>query len=238
GRGWSVAGASMRTLVLGVRIGLAGCARAPSGAPAAPITVTVSPPVEREVADSTEFTARTAAVDSVEVRAHVWGYLDKVNFKEGDLVKKGDVLFELDSRPYEALLNQAKAKVRQDEAQLGFDDAEYQRNLRLTGAAAVSRTDLEKSAAAREGGNANIEAHKALVRQRELDLEYTRVQAPVSGRVSRYLVTVGNLIQAGDQGGGTVLTTIVSIDPIYAYFDVDERTVLRVREMIRAGKMK
>src|SRR5262249_10622630 len=120
----------MRILLLGFCVGLAGCAGAPSGAPGPPPTpVTISRPVERDVTDYADFTARTPAVDSVEVRAHVWGYLGKVNIKEGDLVKKGDVLFELDPRPYEALLNQAKAKVRQDEAQLSYDEAEYQRNL-------------------------------------------------------------------------------------------------------------
>src|SRR5712672_324311 len=102
----------MRNLLLGLCIGLAGCAQAPSEVPeAAPIPVTVSHPVERYVTDYADFTARTAAVDSVEVRAHVWGYLDKVNFKEGALVQKGDILFEIDPRTYEAVLNQAKAKV-------------------------------------------------------------------------------------------------------------------------------
>src|SRR6266404_5818809 len=126
---------------------MAGCAPAPS-APGGPATipVTVSYPVERDVTDYADFTARIAAVDSVEVRAHVWGYLEKVNFKEGDLVKQGDVLFELDPRPYEALLNQAKAKVRQDEAQLAYDEAEYQRNLRLVRTGAVSQSDLDKTA--------------------------------------------------------------------------------------------
>src|SRR5258707_8838779 len=116
-------------LVLGFCLGLMGCARAPSEAPpAAPVTATVSYPVERDVTDYADFTARIAAVDSVEVRAHAWGYLDKVNFKEGALVKKGDVLFELDPRTYKAQLNQAKAKVAQDEAQLKYDEAENQRN--------------------------------------------------------------------------------------------------------------
>src|SRR6266699_1914718 len=141
----------MRILVLGLGVVLAGCAGAPSGTPVPPPTpVTVSQPVEQYVTDYADFTARTAAVDSVEVRAHVWGYLDKVNFKEGALVKKGDVLFELDRRPYEAVLNQAKAKVAQDEAQLKFDDAEYRRNLSLVADRAVSRTDLDKSLAARD----------------------------------------------------------------------------------------
>ncbi|HJZ55462.1 MAG TPA: efflux RND transporter periplasmic adaptor subunit [Gemmataceae bacterium] len=227
----------MRTLVLGVCIGLAGCARAPSGSPAAaPTPVTVCYPLEREVTDYADFTARTAAVDSVDVRAHVWGYLQKVNFREGDLVKEGDVLFEIDPRPYEALLNQAKAKVRQDEAQLEFDEAEYQRNLTSYNRGASSKSDLDKARAARDVDLANIAADRALVASRQLDLDYTKVLAPVGGRVSRYVVTVGNLVQAGDQNGGTLLTTIVSVDPMYAYFDVDEYTALRVRQLAREGK--
>jgi RND family efflux transporter MFP subunit len=192
--------------------------------------------VEQYVTNYADFTARTAAVDSVEVRAHVWGYLDKVNFKEGALVKKGDVLFELDPRPYQALLDQAKGKVRQDEAQLSYDEAEYQRNVRLIGSGATTRSDLDKTSAARGVDRANIAADRATVASRQLDLEYTRVIAPVSGRVSRYVVTVGNLIQSGDQNGGTLLTTIVSVDPMYAYFDVDEYTALRVRQLVREGK--
>ena len=227
----------MRLLVLGLCVVLAGCAGAPSGAPVPPPTpVSVSYPIERYVTDYADFTARTAAVDSVEVRAHAWGYLDKVNFTEGALAQKGDILFELDPRPYEALLNQAKAKVRQDEAQLSYDEAEYQRNLKLVRTGAVSPSDLDKTAAAAGVDKANIAADKALVRSRELDLEYTKVIAPVSGRVSRYVVTVGNLIQSGDQNGGTLLTTLVSVDPMYAYFDVDEYTALRVRQLIREGK--
>src|SRR5207247_4312788 len=101
---------------------------------------------------------------------------------------------------------------------------------------AVSQSELDKSAAARGVDIANVAADKAAVASRQLDLEYTKVTAPVSGRVSRYVVTVGNLIQSGDQGGGTLLTTIVSVDPMYAYFDVDEHTVLRVRQFIREGK--
>jgi RND family efflux transporter MFP subunit len=215
----------------------AGCARQQPQAPVDELpTVSVSPAVQREITDYAEFTGRLAAVDSVEVRAHVWGYLEKVNFKEGAIVNRGDVLFELDSRPYEALLEQAKAKVAQDQAQFAYDDTENQRNLTLVGKGAVSKSDLDKTTAARNIDLANIAADKAAVRQRELDLEYTKVRAPVTGRISRYNVTVGNLIQSGDQAGGTLLTTIVSVDPIYAYFDVDENTVLRVIRLIREGK--
>jgi RND family efflux transporter MFP subunit len=214
-----------------------GCANQPPPAAPPPPSVSVAYPVEREVTDYADYTGRTAAVDSVEVRSHVWGYLEKVNFKEGALVKKGDVLFELDARPYEALLEQAKAKVKQDEAQLEFDEAEYQRNLKLAPTGAVAKSDLDKAAAARGVDIANIAADKAAVAARELDVGYTKVIAPVSGRASRYVVTVGNLIQAGDQGGGTLLTTIVSVDPMYVYFDADEYAVLRIRRLIREGKL-
>src|SRR5438067_8601584 len=172
-------------------LALTGCNRAQSEvAQTAPMAIPVSYPVEREITDYADYTGRTAAVDSVEVRAHVWGYLEKVNFKEGAIVHKGDVLFELDPRPYQALLDQAKAKVAQDEAQLSYDEAEYQRNLNLVRSKAVPQSDLDKTTAARGVDLANIAADKAVVASRQLDLEYTQVKAPVSGRVSRYVVTV------------------------------------------------
>jgi RND family efflux transporter MFP subunit len=224
-------------LLLGLCLGTAGCSGAPAKAPAAPpVSVPVSYAVEREVADYADFTARTAAVDSVEVRAHVWGYLDKVNFKEGALVKKGDVLFEIDPRPYQALLDQAKGKVLEDQAQLAYHEADYRRYQELIDIGGVSKSDLDRVKAARGVDLANIAADQALVASRQLDLDYTKVTAPVSGRVSRYVVTVGNLIQSGDQNGGTLLTTLVSVDPMYAYFDVDEHTALRVRQLVREGK--
>lgn len=214
-------------------LGLAGCARAPVEGPKTPTKVVVSYPIEREVTAYAGFTARLAAVDCVEVRAHVWGYLQKVNFKEGSLVKKGDVLFEIDPRPYQAILDQARAKVRQDEAQLTSDEAEYRCAEQLIGANAISQSDFDKTAAARNVDLANIAADKALVASRELDLQYTKIAAPISGRVSRYLVTVGNLIQSAEQANVTLLTTIVSVDPIYAYFDVDEATIQHLRQCIR-----
>src|ERR1700722_2964798 len=142
----------------GVCLVAAGCTRAHKESAAAPVSVPVSRPVERYVTDHADFTARIAAVDSVQVKAHVWGYLQKVNFKEGALVKKGHVLFELDPRPYQALLDQAKAKVRQDKAQLAFDEAEYQRNLQLYQKSAAPRSHLDKAAALRDIDLANIEA--------------------------------------------------------------------------------
>jgi RND family efflux transporter MFP subunit len=164
--------------------------------------------------------------------------LDKVNFEEGALVKKGDVLFELDARPYRAALNQAEGNLASLEARLTRLDAEQARARRLVGPGAISREEYEKIAGDRGEAAASLDALRAAVHQAKLDLEYTKIIAPISGRVSRYLVTQGNLIQSGQNGGGTVLTTIVSVDPMYAHFDVDERTVLRVRQLIREGKAK
>jgi RND family efflux transporter MFP subunit len=226
-------------LVLGFCLGLAGCTPAPSGAPApAPPSVAVSYAVERDVTDYKDFTGRTAAVESVDVRARVWGYLDRVNFKEGALVKKGDVLFEIDSRTYQAALQQAEGNLASLEARLKRLDADFGRAEQLVGKGAMSREERDRIAGDRAETAASIRGLQAAVGRAKLDLAFTKVTAPVSGRVSRYNVTVGNLVQSGDQGGGTVLTTIVSVDPVYVYFDVDERTVQRIRQLIREGKAK
>jgi RND family efflux transporter MFP subunit len=226
-------------MVLGLCLGATGCVRAPAAAPTtAPISVMVSNPVERDVTDYAEFPAHITAVNSVDVRALVSGYLNKLNFKEGALVKQGDVLFELDARPYQAALDQAKAKLRSDEAQLRFDEAEHVRDRNLFNRGALSQADLDRATAARDKDLASIASDKAQMAAYELDLIYARLAAPISGRISRYYVTVGNLVQAGTQGGGTLLTTIVSVDPIYAYFDMDEGTVQRLRRSAREGRAK
>ncbi len=225
-------------LVLGLCLALAGCARAPSEAPAAaPPPVTVSYPVEREVTDYADFTARTAAVDSVELRARVSGYLDKVPFKEGALVKKGDVLFEIDPRTYQAVLQSTEGNLASLEARLKRLEADVERGRQLRGTG-LSKEEYDKRVGDRAEAVASRESLKAAVERARLDVGFTKVAAPVSGRVSRYHVTVGNLVQAGDLTGGTLLTTIVSVDPMYAYFDVDEHTMLRVKQLIREGKLK
>jgi RND family efflux transporter MFP subunit len=225
-------------LAMGLAIGLAGCARAPSTVPAEAIPVSVSRPVEEYVTDYAVFTGWTAAVDSVELRARVWGYLDKVKFQEGALVNKGDVLFEIEPHTYQAALDQAHGNVLQMEARLTRLNADVARAERLSGKGAMSREEYDRTVGDRGEAAGSLAAYRAAVDRAQLDLEYTRVIAPISGRASRYVVTAGNLVQAGDQGGGTLLTTIVSVDPMYAYFDVDEHTVLRVRKLIREGKAK
>jgi RND family efflux transporter MFP subunit len=226
-------------LILGFCLALTGCGRDPSEAPAAaPTPVTVSYPVERDVTDYADYTARTAAVDSVEVRARVWGYLDKVNFKEGALVKKEDVLFEIDPRIYQAALDQAEGNCASLDARLKRLEADLKRAQRLVGTGAMSQEDYDKIVGDRGEAVASLQASRAALNRAKLDLEYTKVTAPVNGRVGRKIVTEGNLVQSGDQAGGTLLTTIVSVDPMYAYFDVDEQTVLRVRQLIREGKAK
>jgi RND family efflux transporter MFP subunit len=229
----------MRILLLGLCLGLAGCARVPSGAPeAAPTPVTVSRPVERDVTDSADFTGRTAAVDSVEVRARVWGYLDKVNFKEGALVKKGDVLFQIDPRVYQADLERGQGTVAQYEARVRRLERDYRRAKNLLARGAIGQEEYDRYESDYRESAANLDVARANRDLAALNMGYTKVTAPVSGRVSRYVVTIGNLIQSGDQNGGTLLTTLVSVDPMYAYFDMDERTVLRVRQLIREGKAK
>jgi RND family efflux transporter MFP subunit len=222
-------------LALGFSLALAGCAPPPDAAAFPPPGVSVSPALEREVEDFNTFTGRTAAVDSVKVQAHVWGYLKKINFKEGDEVQKDDVLFEIDPRTYQAALDQSKANLTLQEAQRRYNASDYRRNVTLRARDAVSQDDLEKSRAALETSEAAVEAARAAVATCELDVEFTKVRAPVAGRVSRALVTEGNLIQSG-QNGGTVLTTIVSQDPVYAYFDVDDLTFLEVSRLAREGK--
>ncbi len=227
------------TLVLGVCLNVAGCGRAPVEGPApAPMPVAVSYPVERDVTDYADFTGRTAAVDSVEVRARVSGYLDKVNFKEGALVKKDDKLFEIDLRPYRAELERARGTVAQFEARVHRLERDYQRAKSLIVRGAVGQEEFDRYEGDYRESVANLDVAKANRDLAALNVEYAKVIAPVSGRVSRYVVTVGNLIQSGDQNSGTLLTTIVSVDPMYAYFDVDERTVLRIRQLIREGKAK
>ncbi len=224
-------------LVFGLFIALAGCTTAPLDPPAAALdSVTVSYPVQRKVTDYAEFTARTAAVDSVEVRARVWGYLKKVNFKEGAIVKKGDVLFELDPGPYQAEKDRCLANLALAKAHMTRTLADFKRAGDLLPKRAIAQSDYDLAKGNYDEAVAAVKVAEATLNTAELNLGFTRITAPVSGRVSRYMVTVGNLIQSGDQANVTLLTTIVSVDPMYAYFDVDERIAQRVRQWLRNEK--
>jgi RND family efflux transporter MFP subunit len=217
-------------------LALAGCA---GGAPQAPEppppSVTVSYPLEREVVDHVELTGRTAAVESVQVRARVWGHLEKINFQEGAEVRKGDLLFLIDQRPYRAALKRAEADVEQGEARSNRIRSDQARARTLLGSRSISREEFDKTSGDLLESQAMVRGAKSALEAARLNLEYTEVRAPVAGQVGRAMVTVGNMVTSGETGG-TLLTTIVSLDPMYAYFDVDEMTYLQVRRMLRGGK--
>ncbi|NOT55127.1 MAG: efflux RND transporter periplasmic adaptor subunit [Deltaproteobacteria bacterium] len=228
---------SLRSLAFGllsvIISGIAGCAQPPPPPPAfPPLVVTVSQPVEREVIDHDEYTGRTAAVEEVEVRARVSGYLIKVNFTEGAEVRKGDLLYRIDPRPFQATLDATKGQVAQWEAKRARAEADVARNQRLLPKGAASQKDLDTATSDLGEARAAIQSAQAVIEQATLSLEFTRVTAPISGRISRTAITEGNLVTADS----TLLTTIVSVHPMYAYFDVDERSMLRYQQLTRERK--
>jgi multidrug efflux system membrane fusion protein len=225
-------------LGLAVAIVLAGCTRpAPQVAPAEPPAVPVSQPVQREVTDYVDFTGRTEAKDAVDIRPRVTGYLTKVAFTEGKDVKTGDLLFEIDPRPYKAQLDQALGQVNLYQAQLQLAKTTYARDqaiARAGGAGAVSQQQLDQDQAAVDEAEARVKAFQASLEVYRLNLEFTQVKSPINGQASRYYLTVGNLVNQ-DQ---TLLTTVVSLDPMYAYFDMDEPTLLRIKRAVNEGRIK
>ena len=227
--------------IAGVAVGfaaLAACSKGPQVASLPPPEVAVGPPIEQAAVEYFSTTGRTAAVEEVDVRARVGGYLVKVNFQDGRDVKAGDVLFEIDPRPYQADVMRAEGDVAKWQAQLRKADADVARNTRLLPKGAASERDLETSIAAKESSQAEIMSAKARLTDAKLNLEFASIVAPIDGRASRTSVTKGNLIQPIGQSGSAPLTTLVRMDPIYVYFDVDERTILRVRERDRGqGKL-
>jgi multidrug efflux system membrane fusion protein len=222
-------------LVPAFAAGIVGCSHAPP--PVAPPeipTVPVSRPVQRWVTDYLDFTGRTDAVEAVDVRPRVTGYLTKVAFKEGAEVKKGDILFEIDPRPYQAQLDQALGQLGLAQAQLKLAKANYQRDLAVASKGFETAQDLDRDAAAVEQATALQKAYQGLVDVYKLNVEYTKVRSPIDGQASRYYLTPGNLVNQ-DQ---TLLTTVVSLDPMYLYFELDEPTLLQVRKAIDEGKIQ
>jgi RND family efflux transporter MFP subunit len=221
-------------------LALAGCSKqAPGAMKPAPATVVVSNPLARKVTDYAVFTGRTEAVKAVEIRARVDGYLIQMPFKEGADVKKGDLLFQIDPRPYQAAYDQAAAQVALCKARLTQADADFARTVELGKTpGAISKQDVDRFAALKGEAAAQLAAAEATAASAQLNLEFTNVVSPIDGMVSRYYVTEGNLVQSGQMGGGTLLTKVVSIDPMYVVFHVDEQTLLYARRLIREGKAK
>jgi len=218
----------------------AGCHRAAAPKMNKVIEVVVTTPITDEVTDYQDFTGRMDALKTVDIRSRVSGYIDKAPFKEGDIVKEGDLLFQIDPRPYQAELNQAEANIKQAEADAALQTKREERGRRLIGSAAIGPEEYDQLVAARDKAIATVGSMKAARDRAKLNLEFTHVVVPplrddagrpLSGRISRRQVDPGNLVNA-DQ---TILTTLVSIDPMYAYFDVDERTYLELAALTTAG---
>jgi RND family efflux transporter MFP subunit len=204
---------------------LLGCTDKPP-APPPPPAVTVAPILERDVSEWDEFSGRLEAVDQVEIRPRVSGYIKRVAFTEGREVRKGEVLFEIDPRPYQADLERAQAQLDQARTAAELAGREVGRAEKLVNVQAISREEFESRTSAQANGSAAVRAAEAAVETARLNIGWTRVRSPIAGRVSRAEVTEGNLVQAGPPDA-TLLTTVVSLDSMYLYFDSDEQTYLR-----------
>ena len=196
--------------------------------------VTVAEVPEREITEWDEFTGRLEAVDQVEIRPRVSGYIKRVAFAEGSEVKKGEVLFEIDPRPYEAELARVVAELESARSAAALAKSEMHRAGKLVDMQAISREEFDSRTSAEVQGGAQVRAAEAAVRTARLNLEWTRVRSPIAGRVSNAQVTAGNLVEAGPPTA-TLLTTVVSLDSMYLYFDSDEQTYLRYADRARSS---
>lgn len=214
----------------------AACARA-EAQPAAPPPqkVTVATVIEQPVTEWDEFTGHLEAVDTVAVRPRVSGYVSNTTFSEGAVVTRGDVLFQIDARPFQAEVDRLRAERGRAEAVVDRAASELQRAERLRAENAMSREEFDRRSAFARESTAQVAAISAALAAAELNLEFTRVTAPITGRVGRAIVTEGNLVSSGP-GEATLLTTIVSIDPIHAHFDADESIFLKYVELARQGR--
>jgi RND family efflux transporter MFP subunit len=212
-------------------LSLGACGPKPAAQAPGPMPATVATPLQERVVDWDDFVGRFEAPQRVEVRARTGGYLQGVHFRDGQTVRKGELLFTLDARPAQALLASARAQLAQAEAARGLARTELSRSQALLAATAISREDFESRTANLAQADATVQAAQAAVRARDLDVEFTRVTAPISGVVSQRNVDVGNLI-AGGSSAGDILTTIVSTSPIHFAFEASEAVMLKYR---RAG---
>ncbi len=223
---------SMSRVVLGALFLVSGC-RVAYTAPAAPLpAVTVAEVEEHKVAEWDEFIGRFEAVDSVEIRPRVSGTVDRVLFREGKEVRKGDLLFQIDPRPYRAAAARAQAELAQARSAATLATRSLDRSKHLIAADATTRAELDSRTAGSEGADAAVGAAEAALTTARLNLGWTEVRSPIRGRVGRAEITTGNLVQAG----ASRLTTVVSLDPIFVYFDADERSYLKMVAHQRMSK--
>jgi RND family efflux transporter MFP subunit len=197
-----------------------------------PAEVTVAPAVAKGVADQDEFTGHFESVDAVEIRPRVSGFVQRVAFTEGAIVRRGDPLFYIDARPYQADVDRAAADLERAKTRAQLAQGEQERAQRLVATQAISREELDARSSSKAEGDAAVRAAEAALETAKLNLEWTVVRAPITGRVSRAAVTPGNLVQAGPPSA-TLLTTIVSLDPMYVYFDSDEQAYLKYVNAMR-----
>lgn len=229
----------VRVAAFAAVIALAACGeRQQQGEAPPPPAVTVAKPVLREIVDHDEYVGRFTAVNSVEIRARVSGYLEKVHFKDGQLVKEGDLLFAIDRRPFENTLAQARASLTQAKASFAFAEADLGRGQQLLRERTIAEQNYEQRLQAKRTAEASVAASEALVRQAELDLEFTALRAPVSGHIGDRRVSPGNLVTGGATGNTTLLATIVSTDPIHFEFTFDEASFLRYERLAKNGNGK
>ena len=213
---------------------LGGCDSKPiAGAPPPP-SVTVALPLEKTITEWDEYTGRFTAVETVEVRARVSGFIDSIHFKEGQVVKQGDLLFTIDPRPYTFAVEQAKADVERAKAKLQIASLDVQRASPLVRSQAVTEREFDTRRSTERDAAAQVASLEAALKQAELNLDWTQVRAPIAGRISDKRVDAGNLI-AGGQAGATLLTVIVSIDPIHFVFDGSEADFLRYMRLSASG---
>src|ERR1700723_4017368 len=215
---------------------LAGCGeKPPPPAAAAPPPVTVAQPTKRTVTDWDEFTGRFEAVEEVQVRARVGGFVTSVEFRDGAFVKTGDLLYIIDPRPFEAVAEQADGQLSDARAKVELAKRDLDRGLALVQTSAVSEQVVDQRRQALQAAHAAETIAEGALKAAQLNIEFSHVLAPIAGRVSRHLVSVGNLVQ-GSEGSSTLLTSIVSLDPIYIYFDMDEATYLKYNRLWFEGK--
>ena len=210
----------------------AGCSSSAQPKAPAPVEVSVAEVICKQIGDSDEFTGRLEAVNAVEVRPRVSGYLQSVHFKEGAIVRRGDLLFQIDPRPFQAEVDRLKGDLSQAKAQRSRAQSDFARAERLHNNDGMSAEEYDRRAAVRNEAEARIASTEAALRGAELNLEFTRVTAPITGRVGRAEITEGNLVESG-AAQVKPLTTLVSLDPIYVYFDVDEQTFLKYARVTR-----